>query len=302
MATISLGPFINPCNAGGLSPAGLISTGCSFEFGGDRIGGSFPLFRKVASGSSTVIQFDDYYVFSDQLPLAVLHFPHQLLTVDGMRLLRLECVLAGLYQEHEVRRSLLKVLEEFAAVLPFDSGFSQRMVEGASLIAPQLQQAGFEVLGFLSYGRMLDVRIGWVLEQDRSTSEARRCFHALSIDFRPNPDRSLDVGKWLLPINTVLNHHFAEMLVKLAGREPLDALSPAGKQAALNAFKWTKVSLLTVKQLRAARVEFIRSHPELHQKPKELAAAMKADGLWTDITELHAITKQIVRLRETKVG
>jgi len=92
------------------------------------------------------------------------------------------------------------------------------------------------------------------------------------------------------------------MVVSITGRQPVNALSPPGRKLVLRRFKWTKVSRLTVKQLKKARVEFIRSHPELHQKPKELARAMQQDGLWTSITELHTITKQIAGLRATEVG
>ncbi|NDJ15636.1 MAG: hypothetical protein EBY17_31440 [Acidobacteriia bacterium] len=101
----------------------------------------------------------------------------------------------------------------------------------------------------------------------------------------------------MLPVETTLEFVMGQMAIARTGSQPLKALSSAGQQAALKAFKWTKVSMFSAKELKQARLAFIDGHPELAEQPKELARAMKADGLYTDITELHVIVKQIGRLK-----
>ena len=164
------------------------------------------------------------------------------------------------------------------------------------MLAAGLQQSGFEVIGATSYGRSLHLQIGWVLAGDRPNPKAKRAFYATGIDFRPQPDRSLDNGQWHLPAETSLGFVLGQMMIAKIGSQPLQAISPAGQQAALKRFKWTKVSLLTTKQLKAARIEFINEHPELLQDFKAMAKAMKLDGLYTDITELAVIYKQVPNL------
>ena len=164
------------------------------------------------------------------------------------------------------------------------------------MLAAGLQQAGFEVIGLTSYGRSLHVQIGWVLGEDRDNANAKRAFYALSAHFNPQPDRSLNNGRWHLPAETSLGFVLGQMMIALIGSQPLNALSATGRKAVLKRFKWTKVSLLTAKQLKAARISFIVGHPELHRQPKELAKAMKSDGLYTDITELAVIYKRVPKL------
>lgn len=130
-----------------------------------------------------------------------------------------------------------------------------------------------------------------------ASSKAKRSFYALSANFHPQPNRSLDNGRWQLPAETSLGFVLGQMAVALIGSQPVKSLSPAGKQAALKAFRWTKVSTLTASELRQARLSFINDHPQLEEQPKELAKAMKEAGLWTSITELHVIVKQIARLK-----
>lgn len=140
------------------------------------------------------------------------------------------------------------------------------------------------------------MQIGWLLAADRGCSKMRRSFYALSIDFHPQPDRSLNNGSWHLPIETSLGFVLGQMVVSITASQPLKAITPAGQQAALEEFQWTKVSLLTAAELRKARISFIKDHPELLQDFKAMAKAMKLDGLYIDITDIYRITKQLPRL------
>ena len=303
MPTISLGPFITPTGQTGIAVEGFKDTGHSIEFSGDDYGLSLPLFRQVQRWRPRTATFDDYYLCGEHLQFNVQSDPYHVVDTEFGRFIRLGCVLSSLYRFNEVRRSLFKVLDDLAGCMPVKADrLDRRIVGGSMMLADGLQQAGFEVIGVSSYGRSLHVQIGWVLGEDRDNPKAKRAFYALTIHFNPQPDRSLNNGRWQLPAETSLGFVLGQLIVALTGSQPVNALSTTGRKMVLRRFKWTKVSLLTVKQLKKARVEFIRSHPELHQKPKELAKAMKEDGLWTPITEIHAITKQIAGLRETEVA
>lgn len=268
------------------------------EFSGDDYGLSLPLFRQIQQWRPRTATFDDYYLCGEHLSFNVQSDPYHCVATEYGKFIRLGCVLSSLYRFNEVRRPLLKVLEEFAGCLPVKADrLHQRISSGAEMLADGLQQAGFEVIGLTSYGRSLHVQIGWVLNRDRGADrKTGGCFYALCIHFHPQPDRLLNNGRWQLPAETSLGFVLGQMVVGLTGSQPLNTLSAAGRKAVLKRFKWTKVSMFNAKQLKAARISFIVGHSELHCQPKELAKAMKLDGLYTDITELAVIYKQVPKL------
>jgi hypothetical protein len=73
-------------------------------------------------------------------------------------------------------------------------------------------------------------------------------------------------------------------------------LSEPGLQAALNSFKWTKVSTLTAQEAKQARLDFVRTHPELHNDHQAMAKALKTAELYSDTADVYAIKKQVTRL------
>lgn len=298
MSIISLGPFITATGKTGIVVDGFVDTGCCIEFSGEDFGLSLPLFRQVQQWRPRTATFDDYYLCGEHLSFNVQSDPYHCVDTEFGKFIRLGCVLSSLYRFNDVRRPLLKVLEEFAGCLPVKADrLHQRISGGGDMLADGLQQAGFEVIGVSSYGRSLHVQIGWVLNRDRGADRnTGGCFYALSLHFHPQPDRSLNNGRWQLPAETSLGFLLGQMVVGLTGSQPLNALSATGRKAVLKRFKWTKVSMFTAKQLKAARISFIVGHPELHSQPKAMAKAMKLDGLYTDITELAVIYKQVPKL------
>lgn len=299
MSIISLGPFITPTGQTGIVVDGFVDTGFCIEFSGDEYGLSLPLFRQVQPWRPRTATFNDYYLCGEHLQFNVHSDPYHRVDTEFGKFIRLGCVLSSLYRLNEVRRGLFKVLEELGGCLPVKAErLSQRIIGGSTMLAAELQQAGFEVIGSTSYGRSLHVQIGWVLGGDRADRKMKRCFYAVSLHFHPQPDRTLNAGRWQLPTETSLEFLLGQMVVGLTGSKPFNALSQSGRKAVLKRFKWTKVSMLTAGELKRARLAFIRAHPQLVEQPKELAKAMKEDGLWTSITELHVIVKQIARLKE----
>ncbi len=296
MAIISLGPFITPTGTSGLQAHEFEDTGHRIEFGGDLVSGYLPLFLKLDRWQADTVEFRDYYVALEDLPFAVDCLNMDVAGFPPSQFIRLECVLVALYSQNDVRLPLPRFLEDFANCLQLDHGFHCRMLNGSAMLKTHLADAGFEVISVICNGRTLNVNFGWVLPQDRHRPEARRCFVAGWSEFRPGPNRMLNDGKWVAPGKTMLLSVLFPGFMKRAGRTPIEALSTIGLTAALERFKWTKVSLLSVKELRMARVEFIRSHPQFHEDLKAMAKAMQQDGLYTDIADLRAIGRQLPRL------
>ena len=294
VSIISLGPFISANGKTGIVVDGFVDTGFCIEFSGDDYGLSLPLFRQVQQWRPRTATFDDYYLCGEHLQFKVQSDPYHVVATEFGKFIRLGCVLSSLYRFNEVRRGLFKVLDDLAGCMPVKADrLAQRIVGGSMMLDAGLQQSGFEVIGLSSYGRSLHVQIGWVLAGDRANANAKRAFYAVSLHFNPQPDRSLNNGRWQLPAETSLGFVLGQMMIALIGSQPLKALSPAGQQAAL---KRTKVSMLNAKQLKAARISFTVGHPELHQDFKAMANAMKQDGLYTDIADLHAIVRQLPKL------
>jgi hypothetical protein len=296
VAIISLGPFITPTGTSGIKERAFEDTGHCVEFGGDVVRGYLPLFLKLDRWQGETVEFRDYYVALEDLPFEVDCLNMDIAGFPPHQFVRLECVLVTLYAQNDVRLPLPRFLEDFANCLQLNHGFQGRMVKGAEMMRADLAEAGFEVVSVFCNGRTLNVDFGWVLPQDRRRPDARRCFVAGLADFRPGPNRLLNQGRWLAPRKTMLTSVLEPGLRKLAGKSPIEALSAMGQVAALERFKWTKVSLLSVKELRRARIEFVRNHPQLQQDLKAMAKEMQQDGLYTDIADLHAIVRQLPKL------
>ena len=209
----------------------------------------------------------------------------------------LDCVLAALYLWHHPATPLFTLLEECRRYLPLNSSrFSKRRLEGSNLLRADVRAAGFTVLHFFKYGRTLSIRLGWMFPQGRSNPIPGPCLYAASIDCRPTPSRTLGKGVWLPPLPYTLWFAMAKQLKKFYRKDPLELLSPEGVAAALGCITWTKVFLMTPKEIRQCRVEFVRENQELLDKPTEMAKAMIAAGLYTDTTQFGAIKKQMPKL------
>jgi hypothetical protein len=64
-------------------------------------------------------------------------------------------------------------------------------------------------------------------------------------------------------------------------------------KVALPAYKWTMASLLTPRDLKQARIDFICDNTDLHQAYWKLAKAMKEEQLHASTAEIRVIARQI---------
>ena len=210
----------------------------------------------------------------------------------------LESLITALYLNHKPATSLAQFLTDMREQIPMRPGYKRRKPEFKGLLRKDLDEAGFELIGFWQYGRVYSVSLGWVFPQDRNNSKSFLCLDACGFECRPIADRTLGKGKWRMPLNVIVGYLFTKMLKKMCHGNPIELLNDEGKEVALANFKWTKVSLLTPKELKQARIEFVLLHPDLHQNPRELAKAMKKEELYSSTAEIYAIAKQIPGLIE----
>ena len=300
MANVTLGPFLVNNGQTGLVVSNLEHAGYSLEISGDEFALNLCLYRQIHDWQPKAIRLEDFYVRVDEIPF-------KLLPVVGLQmqstvvgtLVTLEAMLCSLYVQHEVTRPITSALEELRRHLPINHCTYPRIEDGAKLVCPAVAEAGFEVIQFFPYGRTLSVQFGWVYPQERQNAKAKLNVYAGMIDFKPQPNRTLDKGKWIIPKESVVSYLLTQMLETL-GTSGL--LSEAGLNAALDSFKWTKVSLLTVQEAKQARLDFVRSHPELHNDHQAMAKALKTAELYSDTAEVYAIKKQVPRLiREASI-
>ena len=274
-------------------PPKLEHTGWRMELSGDLFHAGLEIYRKLEPWNKASARLQDYLVRADGLPWSVNYLPSDELKTEAGTFLRLDCALASLYRKHDVIRPLTSFLVELRDCLPLQEEVRHRHNDGAGLVAPEVREAGFQVGSFFVYGTSLTVNFVWVCPQDRSQRDAQWCLHAASIEFRPTPDRKLGKGKWVLPMETTVMHLLGKQLRSLLRGSSERWLSAKGVEAALSEFKYTKATFLTREQLVTARIEFVRQHPELHDRPRELARALLKEGYWSDTTQLSMITKQV---------
>jgi hypothetical protein len=241
----------------------------------------------------------DYLVPVAQIPFRVGYLPADVISTPMAKLMPLETVLTSLYRDHEVAKPLEVFLQELHESLSFSDWCARRVSDGGRMLAPKVAAAGFEVIDFWQYGSRLHVSIGWASPREQKRPRDRRfTYYTLAVDFRPTPERTLGKGKWVMPVQTIFAHLLGSKLRSLLRGEPQKWFSEEGQQAALDHFKFTKTTLLSRAELKQARIDFVRQHPELHARPRDLATALRDAELYNEHTELHAIVKQLPRMLE----
>jgi hypothetical protein len=300
MAIVSIGPFLVKNGQSGPVASDLNHAGYSVELSSDEFVLKASLYRHINQWQPEAIRLEDFYICTDDIPFGLLPVAEIQVQKSPLgRLVSLEAMLCSLYVKHEVRLPITSLLVEFRDHLPVNRCNYPRIENGSKLLNPGLAKAGFEVIKYFCYGRTLSVQFGWVFPQDRHDLNSKLNLYAGMIEFRPKPDRTLGKGRWIIPIETSLSYLFTDML-ESSGNEGL--LSETGIQAAVDSFKWTKVSLLTNREAKQARIEFVREHHELHADPRALARALKRAELYSNTTEIYAIKKQVPRLIREATG
>lgn len=292
---ISFGPFLTPRGTAKTLSSLISYTGFVFEFAGEDWSGAIPVYR-TKDGMGEVA---DLLFRVKDLGIAVKTSGMPVSDPDLGELRSLECLIAALYLDHHPATPLMEFLGDIREKIELKPGYHKRKADFNGLLTEEFQKAGFELIDLSQYGRSFTVSIGWVFPQDRINTSSRLCLYAGAFECTPTPERTLGKGKWMMPMETILGYLFSQQLKKMCrGKNPVEIMTEEGKEMALATFKWKKVSLLTPKELKKARIDFVRQHPDLHSNYLELAKAMKNVGLYSDTVENYAISKQMPGLIE----
>jgi len=283
---ISFGPFLTRCS--GKSPAlpNVENTGYVLEFSSASQGARIPIYRRHDGGEC---DFSDYLFREQDAPFSMPYRPYNSVRTETGLFVGLDSLIVALYRDRQVARPLVGFLSEFRDSLPLEKTPLLPIAKPRAAFKPALTELGFYLMDLFSYGRRVSASAGWYCPQDRKNIETAPCFCAGALEFRPRPDGTLDAGKWLEPVPGHLISLLRDILRKASPGAPLNLLSEEGKRIVLDAFKWTPLARMSNQEARKARIEFAKQHPELLEKPKELALAMQRAQLYSEITSLRNI-------------
>jgi hypothetical protein len=111
------------------------------------------------------------------------------------------------------------------------------------------------------------------------------------VDFRPRPNRTLDRGKWIGARKHSAEELLFSRLRSLCAGTPVDVFTEETKARMLAEFDWTPLALMTHKQARNARIEFVRANAALTMDAMQLAHALKSAKLYSEDTSLSQIRR-----------
>jgi hypothetical protein len=272
---------------------GFESTGLALEISSERraISRLYRLeTRSMMGGFSRGV--GDFYIDAKEIPCDVLTHGFFSQRVDGAELIPLDEVLLAIYRKYSAPRNAIELLEELRSKLPTVAATTKRW---PNHLAPALAERGFRSEMVFPYGRTMTVEILWNPVQD--IDRISPCSVRLgNVEFKPQPDRTLGKGRWTKPRSDIFGMILRGELTKIVKGSPINYFSEEGIAALVEKFRWKPISLLTRKELEAAKVQFIREHPELHTDLQGLAKAMIEGGLYSEGTQPSNVRKTAAKI------
>lgn len=293
MQPLTFGPFLRSNDRSGAVDAVIQHSGFDLEFTHGTAAIKVCIYRRVVEYRPTAIEFDDYVFHEDETPCDFTYLPLYTISTSTGRYFPLNALLMQLFTDSIPFSRFESFLADFRTTLPItkSSGGFARTHSHPEWLRADLAQRGFAIGGFFSYGRTLTVDLAWLFPQDRPSGDGPH-LGACIIEFKPQPDRTLGRGKWIVP----REGYFPRMLQKLIrSLEPKaeKIFSDEGRQMALEAFEWTPLTLMTSDQARTARIEFVRKNPALLDHPRDLATALRNEKLYSENTGINKIVKTL---------
>lgn len=287
---VSFGPFLTRCPGESPAPDKIEHTGFALEYSSAHQGVSIPLYLRKDRAET---EFNDYVFRVQDAPVRLKGRPFDSVQTQVGLFVRLEMLLVALYAESQVARPVHDFLSEFRASLPLNKSSLFPSHRPRIAFKPEATQLGFYLNDLFSYGRTISVSVAWYCPQDRKNVEEAPYWSAGVLDFRPRPDGTLNPGKWIEPVPGHLIWLHNRILRKSFPGTPLDLLSDEGEEIVLGGFKWSPLARMTGPEAKKARLEFARTHPQLHDDPRALAQAMRKAQLYSEGTSLTNILKHL---------
>ena len=268
----------------------ILDTGYVIAF--DYLGRNYALkvYRNLNVWKADDPTWEDLYVCIDTVPFNFDCWGYQYLRGIDKDYYRLDCIISVLYEKNKRLRvhSFVESVQWNLELKKSRTLFSH--FEGEQPLQSDLLSFGYRTHLITSHGRSLTIYLSWSAGLDTPMIEIG------SMTFRPKPDRSLNEGSWSPPVEHTLIHVLWVEFIKIAPNKPIECLSSRGKTHVLDNFTWTKLSLMSPKEARLARIQFVKKHPELHKKPRLLAEAIKEKGLYAESTSVSQIMKSLPSL------
>jgi hypothetical protein len=286
---VPFGPFFVRNHNAEHSINGIEPLGVALELATPQSALRFPVYRNTESGEYWQHDTTGIVMEGALAPFEIGYPPAFAVETELGIFIPVESMLVALYKQFQVYRPIMDVLSDLREMIDFPKS---KRLEREPLVAVA-HDRGFVTSGIMSYGRRVFVDIDWIPPQDRSPNSRGMRVATAGIDFRPLPDGSLGRGKWCRP-----KDFFARALLfgELRGsirRDPIELFTEAGQREILSHFEWTPLARMTNKEARAARVNFIRAHPELHDDLEILALELQYSGLYAESTTASQIRKSL---------
>ena len=286
-----LGPYIVTSTDNSDLSSELQFTGHALEFATSTWKTTIPIYRKPPSYATSTVDLDGLLFHERFQELDIKLWRHHVVSTPIGQFLPLGSFVGALYSEYPEAASITELVRDLCKILPTAGTPSLRHTQYSGWASTTMSVNGFTITGTSSDGTRLYADFGWLSQQDGAHDATVGLVPVYSLVFRPSPNGQLRPEAW----KAQDTHRFADSLWKFASKlcreKPLNAISDEGKLGLLAAYEWTPLSKLTPTEARAQRVAFIRKNLHLAEKPKELAAALKAHDLYSPATSNSQILK-----------
>jgi hypothetical protein len=161
---------------------------------------------------------------------------------------------------------------------------------------PKVADSNYFISYVSSHGCELSVTLSkWITSKSQPSPD---CAHMLvhHIRFRPTYQKKLNIGKWGDWESFNLYRLFWEEFKTLGFESPVEVFTDKGKADLLSYFAWTKLSLMSRQEARAARVQHLKKRPHLRGELSRLALTLKESGLYSTNTAVSQIKKSLPSL------
>jgi len=296
MSQIVFGPFFSR-TATSKTFAGFKALGVNLEFASNSHSANLPLYER--ENPFTLAGPGNYFIPANKITWKIVYRPFFSVQVDGVLMLPLDEVLLSVFNTFTSPRDLRTILTEFREYLEPAKKSEPNRWYGRKLIIDKAEKEGIRLIEVFAYGRSQHLSFRWVPPQDAEQEESPLAISIGGFELWAQPDGEFSQGKWR---KFRTNSHIGALLRKELGSilklPPITLLTEEGLEVAKKEFNWQPVHLMTPKELKAARIEFVKSHSDLWSDHKTLAKALQEARLYQKETDLGHIRRSIPKFLE----
>ena len=277
---------------------GFESLNVNMEFSSGTHALVAPIYREADHNQDGRFNFGPghFYVPAQSVSWRIVYRPYYSKQVDGVLLISLEDLLQSLcavVKKGLSLRSLLGELRGFISPRTAGPGTKSFPKDHLQIHA---RNAGLNLKEMFSYGRSLSVGFAWFPPQDLEFASSPLAVSLGVAEFLAQPDGTLNGGKWRPFRGDCIGNRLRKELGPLLRAAPKTLFTPEGWEVTQKQFKWQPVHFLKPRELKEARLKFIREHQNLWSDPKELARALQKAQLYQKETDIYQIRKGVEKL------